>query len=82
MSKDNKVFICKKTDVFYDTREEFRKPMKLEFNRVAKTKMVGIRLTNEEYSFVDELAKEHNVSNAEACMVLIRAAIKEYKETK
>jgi len=75
-----KVFICKKHDIFYDTRPEFRKPMKLEFNRIAKTRMVGIRLTQEEFSFVEKLAKDNNVSQAEACMVLIRAAIKEVKE--
>lgn len=54
--------------------------MKLEFNRIAKTKMVGIRLTQEEFNFVEKLAKDNNVSQAEACMVLIRAAIKELRK--
>lgn len=51
--------------------------MKLEFNRIPKTKMVGVRLTAEEYAKMDKLAKKNKVSMAETAGVLIRAALKE-----
>ena len=54
--------------------------MKLEFNRKSKRRMVGIRLTEEEYEIIYSLSKKNKVSVAETSAVLIRAAIKEIKK--
>ena len=54
--------------------------MKLEFNRKQKRRMVGIRLTEEEYEIIYSLSKKNKVSVAETSAVLIRAAIKEIKK--
>lgn len=54
--------------------------MKLEFNRLPKNKMIGVRLTEEEYRKVESLAKKNKVSLAEATGVIIRAALKEIKD--
>lgn len=51
--------------------------MKLEFNRKPKSKAIGIRLTKDEHVQVKFLAVQNGVSLAEACEVLIRAALKE-----
>jgi hypothetical protein len=52
--------------------------MEFEFNRKPKTKMMGFRVTEEEFQQISRIAKENNVSVGEACGVLIRAALKEY----
>lgn len=54
--------------------------MKLEFNRKQKRRMVGIRLTEEEYKIISSISKKNKVSIAETSAVLIRAAIKEIKK--
>ena len=53
--------------------------MKLNFSHKQKNKQVAVRLTQEEYNFVEKLAKENEVSMMEACRVLIEAAISELK---
>ena len=50
--------------------------MKLNFTRKPKTKMIGIRMTAEEYKQIKELAKKNKTSIAETSAVLIRAALK------
>ena len=51
--------------------------MKLNFERKPKVKMLGIRVTQEEYNQVQELAKLHNESIGETCRVLIIGALSE-----
>ncbi|MES2216656.1 MAG: hypothetical protein V4481_05180 [Patescibacteria group bacterium] len=53
--------------------------MKLEFERKPKIKMVGIRLTDIEYSKVSEIAKVNSVPHSEACRQLIRAGLRGLK---
>ena len=56
--------------------------MKLEFSRKPKKKMVGIRLTDEEYYLIKEIAKKNNETMAETTAVLIRAALKKVESAK
>jgi len=53
--------------------------MELKFERKPKTKMTGVRLTEDEYKAVEKLAKEHKESIGETCRVLIVGALKELK---
>jgi len=53
--------------------------MLLEFERKSKKKMVGVRLTDEEYSAIEKVAKMNEVAIMEASRQLIRASLKELK---
>ena len=51
--------------------------MEYDFNRKAKRRMVGVRLTEDEYKAIKNLAHTHKQSIAETVAVLIRAALKD-----
>lgn len=51
--------------------------MKLEFERKNKTRMIGVRLTDEEYRAVTTIAKKNKVTTSESARQLVRAALKD-----
>ena len=73
--------VCSRGEDVFDltlgSKTMFDTKMKLEFNRQPKTKMAGSRFTDEEYKFLEKLAKENKESIGETIAVIIRA----YKET-
>jgi len=51
--------------------------MKLNFERKPKVKMIGTRVTQDEYNQIEKLAKLHDESIGETCRVLIVGALNE-----
>jgi len=44
--------------------------------------MLAFRCTEDDYKFVNDIAKEKNIASTEVVSVLLRAAIEEYKNPK
>lgn len=56
--------------------------IKLNFDRKPKCRMVGIRLTDEEYLKIESIALKQCEKMSEVCRVIIVSALKEIEEEK
>lgn len=54
--------------------------MKLNFDRKPKNRMVGIRLTDEEYLKIEAIGVKENEKMSEVCRVIIITALKEIEK--
>lgn len=54
--------------------------MKLKFDRKPKCRMVGIRLTDEEYLKIEAIAMKESEKMAEVCRVIIVTALREIEK--
>ena len=53
--------------------------MKFNFNKIPKTKTMGLRLTIDDYEKISKLAKTHNTSRVGIVSEIVKTSLKEIK---